>query len=73
MEKNSADRVKKYRERMKKEGFKNIYVALTPEHRDVLNGFCKAMKSTQSSVIAYLLDCAEDGLLPEVDKPRNDA
>jgi hypothetical protein len=52
---------------MKDDGFKNIYISITPEHKEILQSLCKKMKMSQASVISYLLDYAEERNLPETD------
>jgi hypothetical protein len=54
---------------MKDDGFKSVYVSITPEHKEILDKFCKSLKISQASLISYLLDCALDQTLPQIDKP----
>jgi hypothetical protein len=61
--------VRKHREKMKNDGFKSIYVSITPEHKFVMENLCKYMHVSQASLISYRLDCAVDGVLPKIDEP----
>lgn len=68
-EKSSSERVRRYREKMKASGFRDIHVSLPPEYKDLLDKYCIKTKMPQASVICYLLDCAEERVLPEIEKP----
>ena len=65
----STDRVRLHRQKMKDDGFKSIYVSITPEHKLILQNMCKKMRISQASLISYLLDCAVERILPNVDEP----
>jgi DNA-binding MarR family transcriptional regulator len=54
---------------MKADGFKSIYVSITPEHKEMLDKLCKNLRISQASLISYLLDCALDQTLPAIDEP----
>jgi hypothetical protein len=66
---NSTRRVRLHRQKMKADGFKSVYVSITPEHKEILDTLCKSMKVSQASLISYLLDCALDQTLPKLDEP----
>jgi DNA-binding MarR family transcriptional regulator len=65
----STRRVRLHRQKMKDDGFKSVYVSITPEHKEILDKLCKNLKISQASLISYLLDCALDQTLPQIDKP----
>jgi hypothetical protein len=65
----STERVRKHRQKMKDDGFKSIYISITPEHKIILQNLCKDMQVSQAFLISYLLDCAVDGVLPKIDEP----
>jgi hypothetical protein len=67
--KNSTARVRLHRQKMKNDGFKSVYISITPEHKVILQKLCKDMRVSQACVISYLLDCALERVLPEIDKP----
>jgi hypothetical protein len=54
---------------MKNDGFKNLYISITPEHKLILQELCKTMKVSQACLFSYLLDCAVEKVLPNVDEP----
>jgi hypothetical protein len=55
---------------MKEDGFKSIYISITPEHKEILQFICKKMKMSQASVISYLLDCAIEPVLAKIDDKK---
>ena len=65
----STDRVRLHRQKMKDDGFKNIYISITPEHKLILENLCKETRLSQASLISYLLDCAVERTLPKIDEP----
>ena len=65
---NSTKRVYKHRQKMKNDGFKSIYISITPEHKLIMQNLCKNMQVSQACLISYLLDCAVDGVLPKIDE-----
>ena len=65
----STVRVRIHRQKMKDDGFKSIYISITPEHKAILQDMCKKMQVSQACLISYLLDCAVEGILPNVDEP----
>ena len=66
---NSTKRVRLHRRKMKDDGFKNIYISITPEHKEILEALCKVMHVSQATLISYLLDCAMEQTLPKIDEP----
>jgi hypothetical protein len=69
MKENSTRRVRLHRQKMKADGFKSVYLSITPEHKEILDKLCKDMNISQASLISYLLDCALDQTLPRIDEP----
>ena len=67
--KKSTVRVQLHRQKMKEDGFKNIYISITPEHKAILQSMCEKMRVSQACLISYLLDCAAEKILPNVDEP----
>jgi hypothetical protein len=67
--KNSTERVRLHRQKMKKDGFKSLYISITPEHKLILQRLCKTMNVSQACLISYLLDCAVEKILPNIDEP----
>ena len=67
--KTSTERVRNHRQKMKDDGFKSIYISITPEHKLILQSLCKSMATSQACVISYLLDCAIERVLPKTDEP----
>ena len=66
---NSTPRVQLHRRKMKDDGFKSIYISMTPEHKEILRTLCKTMCVSQATLISYLLDCAVEQILPKIDEP----
>jgi hypothetical protein len=66
---NSTQRVRLHRQKMKNDGFKSIYVSITPEHKEILDKLCESMCVSQACLISYLLDCAMEQTLPKIDEP----
>jgi len=54
---------------MKNDGFKSIYISITPEHKSIMQNLCESMQVSQACLISYLLDCAVEGVLPKTDEP----
>ena len=65
----STGRVQLHRKKMKDDGFKNINIFMTPEHKEILQTLCKSMRVPQATVVSYLLDCAVEQTLPKIDEP----
>jgi hypothetical protein len=66
---NSTQRVRIHRQKMKADGFKSVYLFITPEHKEILDKLCNDMNISQASLVSYLLDCALDQTLPKIDEP----
>ena len=65
----STGRVRLHRQKMKDDGFKSIYISMTPEHKEILQSLYKSMRASQATIISYLLDCAVEQTLPKIDEP----
>jgi hypothetical protein len=69
VKKNSTERVRLHRQKMKNDGFKSIYISITPEHKIIMQNLCQNMKVSQAFLVSYLLDCAVERVLPKIDGP----
>ena len=67
--KNKAEQMRAQRARMKQAGYRDIHASIPVEYKDLLDQFCAATTLTISELICYLLGCAQDREMPEVDKP----
>ncbi len=64
-----AEQMRAQRARKKAAGYKDIHASIPKEYKDLLDQFCAATHLTISEMICYLLGCAQDHEVPEVDKP----
>ncbi len=57
------------RARKKQEGYKDIHASIPEYYKNLLDRFCKDMGLSISGVICYLLGCAQEHDLPDIDRP----
>lgn len=67
--KDKAEQMRVQRLKMKDAGYKDIHASIPGEFKELLDQFCFATRLTISEMVCYLLGCAQDRELPEVDKP----
>jgi hypothetical protein len=66
--KDKAEQMRAQRAKMKEAGYKDIHASIPGEFKDLLDGFCVTTGLTISEMICYLLGCAADQDVAEVDK-----
>lgn len=57
------------RARKKKEGYRDIHASIPEEYKNLLDSFCHNTKLSISGLICYLLGCAQERDLPDIDRP----
>lgn len=50
----------------KREGKRAVNILLTDKHKKMLDAFCRGLKISQSEALGYLLECAYDRELPNL-------
>ena len=57
------------RAQKKQNGYKDIHASIPEEYKKLLTQFCHNTKLSISELICYLLGCAQERDLPDVDRP----
>ena len=66
---NKAEQMRAQRARMKQAGYRDIHASIPEEYKQLLDRFCATSRLSISGLICYLLGCAQDRELPDVDRP----
>lgn len=57
------------RARKKQEGYKEIHASIPEEYKNLLDRFCHDTRLSISGLVCYLLGCAQEHELPDIDRP----
>ena len=57
------------RAKKKLEGYKDIHASIPEYYKQLLDQFCKDTQLSISELICYLLGCAEEHYLPDINRP----
>ncbi|MCR5347956.1 MAG: hypothetical protein K6E38_09305 [Fretibacterium sp.] len=66
---NKAAQMRAQRARMKQAGYRDIHASIPEEYKRLLDQFCASTRLSISEIICYLLGCAQERELPDVDRP----
>ena len=61
--------MKAVRARKKELGYKDIHASIPEEYKKLLDQYCHDTKLSISELICYLLGCAQENDLPDIDRP----
>ena len=57
------------RAKKKLEGYKDIHASIPEYYKKLLDQFCRDTQLSISELICYLLGCAQERDLPDIDRP----
>ena len=66
---NKAAQMRAQRARKKQAGYRDIHASIPEEYKQILDCFCAATHLSIAEIICYLLGCAQERDLPDVDRP----
>ena len=66
---NKAEQMRAQRAKMKHAGYREIHASIPDEYKELLDGFCAATRLSISGLICYLIGCAQERELPDIDRP----
>ena len=58
-----------FRSRKRQEGYKDIHASIPEYYKKLLTQFCHDTRLSISELICYLLGCAQEHDLPDIDRP----
>lgn len=64
-----AENMRVIRAKKKLQGYKDIHASIPDEYKQLLDQFCHDTQLSISELICYLLGCAQERDLPDVDRP----
>ena len=64
-----AENMRVIRAKKKLAGYKDIHASIPDEYKQLLDQFCHDTQLSISEFICYLLGCAQEHDLPDVDRP----
>ena len=64
-----AAQMRAQRARMKQAGYRDIHASIPEEYKQLLDRFCAATRLSIAGMICYLLGCAQERDLPDIDRP----
>ena len=64
-----AENMRAIRAQKKLDGYKDIHASIPDEYKKLLDKFCHDTQLSISELICYLLGCAQERDLPDIDRP----
>ena len=64
-----AENMRAIRAKKKLEGYKDIHASIPEYYKQLLGQFCNNTQLSISELICYLLGCAQEHDLPDIDRP----
>ncbi len=66
---NKAEQMRAQRAKMKQSGYRDIHASIPEEYKQLLDRFCAATRLSISGLFCYLLGCAQEREVPDIDRP----